>query len=86
MFTIRRTAVLALLVCAAVSAASGAESIVGRFQPEDEVARAVVGLTGPARLNLNAVRIVDLAGRKGEDLVLTGSPTDMRSTLCATDA
>ena len=69
MFTIRRTAVLVLLVCAA-SLATQAEAILGRFQPEDEVARAVVGLTGPARLNLNAVRIVDLAGRKGEDLIL----------------
>ena len=60
---------VAFLVCAA-SLATQAEAILGRFQPEDEVARAVVGLTGPARLNLNAVRIVDLAGRKGEDLVL----------------
>ena len=56
---------VAFLVCAA-SLATQAEAILGRFQPEDEVARAVVGLTGPARLNLNAVRIVDLAGRKGE--------------------
>ena len=60
---------VAFLVCAA-SLATQAEAILGRFQPEDEVARAVVGLTGPARLNLNAVRIVDLAGRKGEDLIL----------------
>ena len=52
------------LVCAA-SLAVRAEAILGRFQPEDEVARAVVGLTGPARVNLNAVRIVDLAGRAG---------------------
>ena len=57
------------LVCAA-SLAVRAEAILGRFQPEDEVARAVVGLTGPARVNLNAVRIVDLAGRKGDELVL----------------
>ena len=70
MYTIRRTSVFTLLVSAVVSIASGAERIVGRFQPEDEVARAVVGLTGPARVNLNAVRIVDLAGRKGDELVL----------------
>ena len=57
------------LVCAD-SLAVRAEAILGRFQPEDEVARAVVGLTGPARVNLNAVRIVDLAGRKGDELVL----------------